>query len=110
MSAPIDVQIIRAADGSPAFAVLPYAEYEQLAGSGAKPSIPHEVVGKMIDGKTAARAWREHLGLTQSEVAARMDITQAAYSQLESSEKLRPTSRRRLAEALGLVAEQLVQI
>jgi predicted transcriptional regulator len=107
-TAPTEVQILRGADGNPAFAVIPYAEYERLASSSTKAYIPHAVVGKMIGGTSAVRAWREHLGLTQAEVAARMDISQAAYSQLEASPKLRPTSRRRLAAALGLVEEQLV--
>ena len=31
-----------------------------------------------------------------------------AYSQLEASEKLRPSSRRKIAEALGLAPEQIV--
>ncbi len=105
---PTDVQIIHGADGSPAFAVLPYDEYERLSTGRAKAYIPHAVVGKMIEGASATRAWREQLGLTQEEMASRMDISQAAYSQLENSAKLRPSSRRRIAEALGIGIEQLV--
>jgi DNA-binding XRE family transcriptional regulator len=109
MNVPIDdVQIIRDATGSPEYAVLPYQSYEKLVGRPEASYIPHSVVGKMVDGASAARAWREHIGLTQAELASRMGISQAAYSQLEASEKLRPSSRRKIAEALGLAPEQIV--
>ncbi|MFZ5812176.1 MAG: helix-turn-helix domain-containing protein [Thermodesulfobacteriota bacterium] len=29
------------------------------------------------------RAWREHLGLTQAEAAARLHVSQSAYAQME---------------------------
>jgi predicted transcriptional regulator len=104
-----DVQIIRSADGAPAFAVLPYDQYERLSSGRSAAYIPQAVVGKMVDGASAVRAWREHLGLTQAEVAARMNISQAAYSQLEASPKLRHSSRCRIAAALGLDETQLVR-
>lgn len=57
---------------------------------------------------TPIRAWREHLGLTQSEVAARMEISQAALAQIESPEAHpRKTTLRRVAQALGIQLEQL---
>ena len=55
----------------------------------------------------AARAWREYLGLTQSEMAARMGISQSAYSQHENAEQLTQTMRTKVATALGIKAEQL---
>jgi transcriptional regulator with XRE-family HTH domain len=56
---------------------------------------------------TIIRAWREHLGLTQEQVAERMGVTQSAYSQQESSQKNRAATRRNIAEALGILPEQL---
>ncbi|MEM5278257.1 helix-turn-helix transcriptional regulator [Cupriavidus taiwanensis] len=53
------------------------------------------------------RAWREDLGLTQAEVAARLGISQPAYAQQENSARLRQTSRERIAAALGITAAQL---
>jgi len=109
MSEPIDAQIINGSDGKPEFAVLPYDAYCDLLGKKDQASyIPHEVVGKMVEGCTAAKAWREHFGLTQTEVATRMGITQAAYSQLENSDKLRSSSRRKIAAALGINADLLI--
>ena len=55
-----------------------------------------------------ARAWRKHLGLSQKELADKMDITQAALSQMESGEKkLRKATLEKLAAALELAVEQL---
>jgi hypothetical protein len=43
------------------------------------------------------RAWREHLGLTQAEVATRLGISQPAYAQQENSARLSKTSGERIA-------------
>ena len=107
MNALIDTQIIRGKDGKPEYVVVPYEKYQELVGKKDADYIPHEVVGKIVAGATPARAWREHLGLTQAEVASRMQISQPAYAQLEASEKPRPASRRRMAEALGISPELL---
>lgn len=69
--------------------------------------IPHEVVSKTVEGATPSRAWREHLGLKQVEVAARMGISQPAYAYLERKERLRESSREKIAAALGITTDQL---
>jgi DNA-binding XRE family transcriptional regulator len=105
----IDAQIINGLDGKPAFAVIPYDMYKNLATVGGYVDhIPHEVVSRMVDGASAVKAWREYLELTQAEMAVRMGISQAAYSQLESSTKLRSSSRVRIAAAMGIQPAQLV--
>lgn len=106
MNARTNIQVINGPDGKPAYVVIPYAEYiaEHDAERGL---IPHEVVSATVDGETPARAWREHLGLTQVEVAMRMGISQSAYAQQESSEKLRKSSREKIATALGITSNQL---
>ena len=62
-------------------------------------AIPHEVVGLTIKkGYTLVHAWREYLRLTQTEVAERMGITQAALSQMEAGRKhLRKATLEKLA-------------
>ncbi len=72
--------------------------------------VPHEVVGKLVAGAPPCRARREYLELTQAEVASRMKVSQPAYAQLEASKRLRPASRRKIAEALGIKPELLVQV
>ncbi len=69
--------------------------------------IPHDVVSRTVGGATPLRAWREHLGLTQAEVAERLAITQSAYAQQENSQRLRKASRDRIAVALGITGAQL---
>ena len=72
------------ANGKPAFVVLPYDEYMKLTGQ-QKPAgrIPadgttrHEVMRLAVKNDwSMIRAWREHLGLTQAEMAQRLEIRQ----------------------------------
>jgi DNA-binding XRE family transcriptional regulator len=120
MIEPTSIQTIYQ-QGVPAFVVIPFQdfvrEHPQVAKALAcqKPripegdAIPHEVVDLHVEKNIPlVRAWREYLGLTQNEVAARAGITQAALSQMESGEKkLRKASREKLAQAMGLNVEQL---
>ena len=99
------------ASGAPAFVVVPIRAYAALLakarGGARRRTIPHEVVGLMVDGYSAARAWREHRGLTQAALARRMRITQPALAQIEASARPRKATRVRLAKALGITLEQL---
>ncbi|TDV47756.1 transcriptional regulator [Pseudomonas helmanticensis] len=100
-----DIQIINDAEGKPAFVVIPYAQY---VAQKMKPDlIPHEVVSRMVDGATPIRAWREHLNLTQEEVAKRMGISQPAFAQQETVSKPRKATREKIASAFGITANQL---
>ena len=69
--------------------------------------IPHNVISRTVDGATPARAWREHLGLTQAEVAKRLGVSQSAYAQQENSERLRKASIEKIAEAMNITTAQL---
>jgi len=70
--------------------------------------IPNEVVGMVIEqNMTPIRAWREHLGLTQAEVAERLNITQTAYAQLEASQHPRKSTLQRVSTTLGIMPQQL---
>ncbi|WP_442782809.1 helix-turn-helix domain-containing protein [Collimonas fungivorans] len=107
MNARINLQILKGEDGLPVFAVIPYDEYLSMSQHNG-PTIPNEVVGKVIkEEMSPIRAWREYLGLTQVEVARRLGITQPAYAAQENSDKLRKSSREKIAQALGIVLEQL---
>jgi predicted DNA-binding protein (UPF0251 family) len=104
------VQILRDNAGQPAFAVLPFAEYQALIHNKprAEPAIPLEVVDRALAHDwSAARAWREYLELTQTDVATRMGITQGSYAQLESKKTIRKSSRQRIAQAFGIDETQL---
>lgn len=107
MNAPTNIQILKDADGKPAFAVIPYSDYLSLSRRH-QPSVPNNVVGKVVNqGMTPIRAWREHLGLTQVDVAQRLGISQSAYAQQEAKENARKSTRKKIANALGIEPEQL---
>lgn len=106
MNAPTSIQIIHGNDGSPAFVVIPYADY--IATHPREQLVPNEVVGLMVkDGLTPIGAWRRHLKLTQAQVAAKLGITQAAYAQQESAARPRKATREKIALAMGIGAELL---
>lgn len=107
MKIPTNIQYIEQ-DGKPVFAVIPYDEYIKLLPP-EETTIPHEVVGLVIKkGMNLAKAWRTHLGFTQSEIAKKAGITQAALSQMEKNEnKLKTATLEKLAHAMNLSIDQL---
>ncbi|CAB3790514.1 helix-turn-helix domain-containing protein [Pararobbsia alpina] len=100
------IQVIVGPDGQPAFVAIPYLDYLAIRTDDSG-TVPHDVVSHTVDGATPARAWREHLGLTQADVAARLGISQSAYAQQEARERLRKSSREKIAGALAIKPEQL---
>jgi DNA-binding XRE family transcriptional regulator len=96
-------------DGVPMFVIVPYHEYLQFQKDEPKIYFPHEVVEKsVVEGKGLVRAWREYQGVSQEEIANRLGITQAAYSQMEKPKaRLRKTTLERIAAALDVDIEQL---
>lgn len=111
MNIPTNLRTIPDASGAPAFVVVPIRAYAALLtkarGAARRRTIPHEVVSLMVDGFSAARAWREFRGLTQAAIARRMRISQPALAQIEASVRPRRATRVRLAKALGISVEQL---
>ena len=90
--------------------MIPFAQYQALVKGKQKvePGIPAAVVDLAMDKQwSSARAWREHMALTQTEVAQRMGITQGAYAQLEAKKTIRKSSREKIANALGIHESQL---
>ena len=87
--------------------MIPISDHQILSRQHAA-AIPNSVVQKVIDkDMTPIRAWREHLGLTQTEVAHRLGVSQSAYAQQEAKTPVRKATRERIAGALGIVPEQL---
>ena len=107
MSALTNIQIIEQ-NGKPAFAVIPYDEYLKLLPD-EDVTIPHEVVRLVVKkGMNLVKAWRAYLDMTQTEVAKKSGISQAALSQMEKSEnKLRTATLEKLARVMDLSVEQL---
>ena len=108
MNAHTEFQVIVGANGKPAFVVVPYAEFRKMKASFAAGSVPNEVVNLSFErGVLAMGAWREHLGLTQAELAVRVGVSQAAYAQMERAKVPRKATLEKVASAMGLEAQQL---
>ncbi|MET2951761.1 helix-turn-helix domain-containing protein [Vibrio owensii] len=106
MSISDKVQIIEK-DGGPAFAVLPYGDYLALMEKAKQPTIPLEVVRMKLSGDSSIKAWRRHLGISQSELADKMGVTQATISNQEKVKNPHDATIKRMAEVLGLDPKQL---
>lgn len=104
-------QILRSPDGTPLFAVIPWREYEEVFQG--RPDeevfIPQEVVElSLLEDKSLIRAWREHLGLSQREVAGRMGVSQPAFAKMEAKgASPRIGTLKKIAAALGVKWEQI---
>jgi transcriptional regulator with XRE-family HTH domain len=68
------------------------------------------VVKANVRGDSLVKAWREYLGMTQAELAAKAGIKQPALTRIEKIDaNPRKTTLIRLAEAMGLTVEQLIE-
>ena len=114
MSAHTEYQVIEH-NGAPAFVLVPVAQFDAIrplldrAATGN--TIPHAVVEAHIVGEVPmVRAWREHLGLTQAQVAERADMAQASVARIERGESApRAATLAKLAAAMGLTVEQFAE-
>ena len=71
--------------------------------------IPQAVVeAHILRAVPMIRAWREHIGITQRELAARIGVSQAAIAKLEKpNAKPRRATLEKIAEALGISIDNL---
>lgn len=111
-------QIIRGPDGEPAFAVLPYAEYERLldaadeAAAGraydaykatGPETCPDSVAERLVAGESPVKVFREYRGMTQKRIAEAAGINQACMSRIESGTRTGSLDvLRRIAAALNV--------
>ena len=113
MTTLIDVQFIAGKDGKPEYAVIPFKVLQTLCNHkvrefNEKETIPHEVIKKIhLEDMSSIQAWREYLNLTQTEIAEKMGISQAAYSQMETSKKNRKATLEKIAQAMNIDYLQL---
>ena len=113
MTAHTDTQIITQ-NGKPAFAVIPWNEYQalirnQIESDESDVWFPNEVVKANVRGDSLVKAWREYFKLTQAELAAKAGMKQSALARLEgSSVNPRKTTLTKLAEAMGISVDQLI--
>jgi ribosome-binding protein aMBF1 (putative translation factor) len=116
------------ANGKPAFAIVPWDEYQALralaedAGDAAallrhvkksarrgEDTIPAEVIDRLLADEPPLRVWREHRGLSATRLAKSVGVTVAHISKIESG-KGEPSLPllRKLARALQIDSGLLV--
>ena len=95
--------------------VIPWDVYQELVKNYVPDEsdvwFPQEVVeANVVRGDSLLKAWREYLGLTQTEVGKRAGMSQPAYAKLEKPDaNPRTATLRKLAKALGISLEQLTE-
>jgi ribosome-binding protein aMBF1 (putative translation factor) len=109
-------------EGKPEYAVIPIAEWRRiealleeledirdLDAALAKPRmIPFEVTSAILDGASPIRAWREHRGLSQTELARAAGIAETQLTEIEAGTRTpTPAALRRLAWALRACVDDL---
>ena len=101
--------------GKPAFAVLPWEEYQsliknQIPADESDVEFPHEVVAANVMGDSLIKAWREYKGMTQAQLAAKAGIKQPTLARMEKPDaNPRRSSLGKLADAMGITVEQLME-
>lgn len=94
------------------FVIMPLHEYKRLQkriqSNRIEEGTPISVVELAFKQNISSiKAWRKYLGLTQSEIAKKLKITQACFSKYESSESLPNPIKRKIAKVMGLTFDQL---
>ncbi len=113
MNEPIEPQVIMK-DGKPAFAVIPWEDYQELVRNYSPDEsdvwFPQDVVeANVVRGQSLVRAWREHFGLTQKELAQKAGMSQPALARIEKADaRPRLATLKKIADALGLTPQQLM--
>ena len=124
----MNVQIIKK-DGTPEYAIIPFEEYERLMEraemlediqdfdramlaieQGSEELVPAEMVNRILDGENPIRVWREHRGLSASQLAEACGVTGSAISQIESG-KRKPSidTLKAMATALNVDVDDLLR-
>ena len=114
-------QVILDDSGRPAFAVIPWREYERLAagdeaglsdealydraGSEGEEAFPIDVADRLLAGENAVRVYRNHRGMTQKQLAGAAGINPIYLSQIERGR--RTGSTRTLVAIAGVLGVDL---
>jgi len=114
MSAPIEYQRIEY-NGKPAYVLVPWEDWRRIkkivdSQKARASGIPQAVVeAHVLRNESIINAWREHLDITQKDLAGRMGVSQTAVAKFEHPEaRPRIATIRKIAAALGLNEKQLM--
>lgn len=83
--------------------------FRQKLAAGNEDVIPAEYADRILDGESKVRVWREYRGLTAVDLAARVGISPAYLSQIETGARESSLDvMRRIAGILGVTIDDLV--
>ena len=83
--------------------------FRQKLAAGNEDLIPAEYADRILDGESKVRVWREYRGLTAVDLAARVGISPAYLSQIETGARESSLDvMRRIAGTLGVTIDDLV--
>lgn len=106
------VTILRDAAGAEQHAILPWSAFQALLQAGkasARGSLPEPVRRAVAAGSHPVRAWRDHRGLNQGQLAALVGISRAYLAQIEGGERTGTLEvAARVARALGCLVDDLI--
>jgi DNA-binding XRE family transcriptional regulator len=113
MSKPGDYQTIEHC-GHLAFVLVPWEEWKRIkplleAEKARASGIPQEVVeAHVLRDEPLVKAWREYLGITQDELAARLGVSQAAVAKFERpGARMRTATLQKIASSMKIDPERL---
>ena len=119
-------QVIFDDAGRPAFAVIPWRDYERLSDGDAEAalsdvelydrataeggeSFPAEVADRLLAGENPVRVYRSHRGMTQGELAAAAGVHPVYISQIETGKRTGSAKTlAAIAGALGVAVDDLI--
>jgi predicted transcriptional regulator len=114
-------------DGRREYAIIPIDEYERLVAAAEmvddiltydnikskardrdNESIPGEIVNRLLTGANPIQVWREFRGLTQQQLAERIELSESALQQFESGLREAPVHiLSRIANALHIMIDDI---
>lgn len=119
-------QVILDEGGRPAFAVIPWREYERLSNGEAEAalsdeelydraraergeSFPAEVADRLLAGENPVRVYRSHRGMKQGDLAVAAGIHPVYLSQIETGKRTGSAKTlAAIAGALGVSVDDLI--
>lgn len=85
------------------------SEFHRALKAGQEELIPNEVVEQLVSGQSPIKVWRQYRGLSQTQLAEMIGVSQAYVAQLETGQRQgKPDLFKKIAKALGVVVDDLI--
>jgi DNA-binding XRE family transcriptional regulator len=85
------------------------ADFVAKLAAGEEELVPAAVADRLIDGENPVKVWREHRGLSQSELARRANVNRVVLADIESGRRRGSIpAMRGIAEGLGVTIDDLI--